>query len=78
MNQRVSDSDRRSRRSEYKEEFDINCAECGKRSKVPFKPTGSKPVLCSDCFRKVEKKGPPELQDIHKKLDKIMKALDIK
>lgn len=26
------------------------CAECGKRCEVPFKPTGDKPVYCSDCF----------------------------
>jgi len=79
MNQRVRDSPRRSSRdSEYKDEFDVICAECHKKCKVPFKPSGLKPVLCSDCFRKVEKKGStPDLQEIHKKLDKIMKALDI-
>ncbi|MCX6741642.1 MAG: hypothetical protein NTX24_00495 [Candidatus Pacearchaeota archaeon] len=27
------------------------CSKCGKNCQVPFKPTGSKPVLCSDCFR---------------------------
>jgi CxxC-x17-CxxC domain-containing protein len=26
------------------------CSDCGKACEVPFKPTGSKPVLCSDCF----------------------------
>ena len=26
------------------------CAECGKRCEVPFRPTGDKPVYCSDCF----------------------------
>lgn len=28
------------------------CAECNERCEVPFKPTGSKPVYCSNCFRK--------------------------
>jgi CxxC-x17-CxxC domain-containing protein len=28
------------------------CAECGKECEVPFKPTGDKPVLCQDCYRK--------------------------
>lgn len=32
--------------------FEVTCAKCGKPSKVPFRPTGNKPVYCSDCFRK--------------------------
>ncbi len=28
------------------------CATCGKSCEVPFRPTGSKPIYCSDCFRK--------------------------
>lgn len=26
------------------------CSECGEKCEVPFKPTGDKPVLCSNCF----------------------------
>ncbi len=26
------------------------CSDCGKRCEVPFKPTGDKPVYCSQCF----------------------------
>lgn len=26
------------------------CSECGKSCEVPFRPTGEKPVYCSDCF----------------------------
>lgn len=26
------------------------CAECGKNCEVPFRPSGDKPVYCSDCF----------------------------
>jgi len=33
---------------------DAVCDECGKNCKVPFKPSGDKPIYCSDCF---EKKG---------------------
>jgi len=32
--------------------FSATCAECGKECQVPFKPNGSKPVYCSDCFGK--------------------------
>jgi CxxC-x17-CxxC domain-containing protein len=31
--------------------FNVVCANCGERCQVPFKPDGSKPVLCSNCFR---------------------------
>jgi CxxC-x17-CxxC domain-containing protein len=26
------------------------CADCGNQCEVPFKPTGEKPVFCSNCF----------------------------
>ena len=38
-------SERRSR-----EMFEAVCANCGKTASVPFRPSGSKPVYCSDCF----------------------------
>ncbi len=31
--------------------FPAVCAECGKQTEVPFKPSGDRPVLCRDCFR---------------------------
>lgn len=33
-----------------RELFDVVCAECGKETRVPFKPRLDKPVYCSDCF----------------------------
>src|SRR5574344_894585 len=32
--------------------FDAVCATCGKTCKVPFAPSGDRPVYCSDCFSK--------------------------
>lgn len=26
------------------------CDECGRETRVPFQPSGNKPVYCSDCF----------------------------
>lgn len=31
---------------------DATCSACGKRCQVTFRPTGSKPVYCSECFGK--------------------------
>ena len=33
--------------------FKATCSNCGKECEVPFKPTGSKPVYCRDCFRTI-------------------------
>ena len=34
-----------------KEFFPAVCAECGKETQVPFKPSGNRPVYCRDCFK---------------------------
>ena len=62
------------------------CDRCGKKCEVPFKPSGNKPVYCSDCFKKneySESKGKPvlssrELEEINSKLDRILNALNIR
>lgn len=33
--------------------FKATCSNCGNMCEVPFKPTGSKPVYCRDCFQKM-------------------------
>ena len=38
--------------NDKRKDFDAVCADCGKNTTVPFKPTQGKPVLCRDCFRK--------------------------
>lgn len=35
-----------------REMFEVTCAACGILTKVPFQPSGDRPVYCSDCFRK--------------------------
>ncbi len=35
-----------------REMFSAVCDSCGKTCELPFKPNGSKPVYCSDCFKK--------------------------
>ena len=74
--------DSRSRERREVEMTKVTCSECGEEWQVPFKPTSSKPVYCSDCFTK--KGGNPgkvtskDIELINEKLDKIMKALKIK
>ena len=46
------DRDSRSFESKRLEMHEVTCDKCGKQCEVPFKPTESKPVFCSDCFRK--------------------------
>jgi CxxC-x17-CxxC domain-containing protein len=73
-------------------EYSAICDECGSKCTLPFKPTSSKPVYCSSCFENKGGKGSDhkidnskeirELKDqivsINNKLDKIMKALEVK
>ncbi|MDD1736935.1 MAG: hypothetical protein LUQ44_04525, partial [Methanothrix sp.] len=35
-----------------REMTDVTCSECGKQTQVPFKPDGSRPVYCSECYQK--------------------------
>ena len=43
---------RRRRRTRQPEMHPVTCAQCGKETEVPFKPSGDRPVYCSDCFSK--------------------------
>ena len=38
--------------SSRREMHDVVCAQCGKDTQVPFRPSGGRPVYCSDCFSK--------------------------
>ena len=38
-------------------DVDVNCAKCGKHiDKLPFEPSGDRPVFCSDCNREYRQK----------------------
>ena len=66
------------------EMHDVVCDKCGKDCQVPFKPTGDKPVLCSDCFRQSggdsrsrSSSGisSEQFNQVNSKLDKIIEIL---
>ena len=82
---RPSYRDSRSERRDFRKEVEMHsatCDKCGARCEVPFRPSGSKPVYCNDCFRKgenFESKSPDqnkkEFDIINEKLDRILEAL---
>lgn len=39
---------------------EVNCAECGSPTRVPFQPKGYRPVYCSYCFRSKKLDGQKE------------------
>ena len=41
----------RDKRSDRPQMHKAVCDECGKSCEVPFKPSGDKPIYCSDCFK---------------------------
>jgi len=90
---RFDDDDSGSFERRRPEMHEATCDKCGKNCEVPFRPTGDKPVLCSDCFRK-EGGGPrqrfsprnnasssgisqEQYKEINKKLDKILGILEM-
>ncbi|MFZ2071505.1 MAG: CxxC-x17-CxxC domain-containing protein [Halobacteriota archaeon] len=30
----------------------VTCADCGEECQVPFKPDGTRPVYCQECYQK--------------------------
>ncbi|HIH36724.1 MAG TPA: hypothetical protein HA232_02305 [Methanocellales archaeon] len=30
----------------------VTCADCGTETEVPFKPDGTRPVYCKECYQK--------------------------
>ncbi|MBT3297469.1 hypothetical protein HN385_00940 [archaeon] len=76
------------RNSRNRRDFDmtsVTCSACGDKCEVPFKPTSSKPVYCSECFskngpakEKSSKNSSKDFEIINDKLDKIIEALRIK
>ena len=42
----------RDNRGPPREMHKVTCAECGQETEVPFKPDGTRPVYCRECYRK--------------------------
>ncbi len=47
------------------------CAKCNKSCEVPFRPNGSRPVYCSDCFKRDDDRRPSfDGRDFHKSAER--------
>jgi CxxC-x17-CxxC domain-containing protein len=44
-------SARKNNRNGQREMYEAVCDSCGATAKVPFQPSGDKPVYCRDCFQ---------------------------
>jgi len=42
--------------------FEVDCSSCGNKAKVPFKPSGDRPVYCRDCYMKQRNDRGPRRQ----------------
>ena len=45
------------RNREDREMHKVTCAECKKETEVPFKPDGTRPVYCKECYSKRRPRG---------------------
>ena len=73
-------SGRDSKKSNFQEKrmYSAICTECGNKCEVPFRPTGGKPIYCSNCFRKGDDTGgknTEQFEILNAKLDNILKLL---
>jgi CxxC-x17-CxxC domain-containing protein len=77
-------SGRDSGKSNFQEKrmYSAICTECGNKCEVPFRPTGGKPIYCSNCFRKGDNTGGKNVEKfkeqfelLNAKLDNILKLL---
>ena len=71
--------------------YKATCAKCGQECEVPFRPSGGKPVYCSNCFQQVGDRERPmqrsyqshrpgsdnnrQMEMVIQKLDKIIALL---
>lgn len=63
--------------------FSATCENCGNACEVPFRPTGEKPVYCSNCFEKMGNKHdaprrPEQRQQAQPDFSNQLKALNNK
>ena len=77
-------SGRDSKKSHFPEKrmYSAICTECGNKCEIPFRPTGGKPIYCSNCFRKGDNTGvnnteqfKEQFEILNAKLDNILKLL---
>lgn len=43
--------ERGGRQNDNRQDFEVTCADCGKRTTVPFEPSQDRPVYCRECYQ---------------------------
>jgi CxxC-x17-CxxC domain-containing protein len=81
------DGHREERRFGDKQMFKATCDACGEECEVPFRPSGDKPVYCSNCFKRDDNAGTGNRSDSHRndvhkadnsKLEERLEAINLK
>jgi CxxC-x17-CxxC domain-containing protein len=50
--------------------YAATCANCGRTTEVPFRPTGERPVFCRDCFDKQSPQGKFERREAPRQFER--------
>jgi len=71
-------SGRDSGKSHFQEKrmYSAICTECGNKCEVPFRPTGGKPIYCSNCFGKGNNTGGKNTEQLEKEFERLNAKLD--
>jgi len=75
-------SNRSTRRDSAKSNFQEKrvysaiCSKCGSKCEVPFRPTGGKPIYCSNCFRKSDNTRGKNTEQFKEQLERLNTKLD--
>jgi len=50
----------RAEKEEKKKKYEAACSQCGKKTRVAFRPDGVRPVYCPECLQKIREQKPRE------------------
>ncbi len=56
--------------------YDAECSKCGKKTKVPFAPDGSRPTFCKTCRKNLKQKKEEKEMEKEKKEPSLKEALE--
>ncbi len=75
---RIAEKETRTEEKKSKKRFEAFCSSCKKKTDVPFKPDGVRPVYCKDCYEKARVEKMMNSQVEEKKQDEKEEVEEIK